>query len=112
VFFGGNVTHHGWLGGGKKGGGVKGEGEDDCESHTHAQYTSMIKYSTHILKSHIKNQKVQIIICIHGNQEPNQRTRLELVRDVELVGVEEEEDEVGPLREPPADVGEVIPIYI
>mmetsp|Transcript_8260 Transcript_8260/g.28358 ORF Transcript_8260/g.28358 Transcript_8260/m.28358 type:complete len:370 (-) Transcript_8260:541-1650(-) len=32
----------------------------------------------------------------------------ELVRDVELVGVEEQQDEVRPLREPPDDLGELV----
>lgn len=37
---------------------------------------------------------------------------LELVRDVELMGVEEEEDQVGALCEPAAHVGEVIPVQM
>jgi len=34
---------------------------------------------------------------------------LELIRDIELVRVKEEEDQVRPFREPPADIGEVVP---
>ena len=51
-------------------------------------------------------------VCASDQREKGKteapKTRLELVRDVELVGVEEEEDEVRALGEPPAHVGEVV----
>ena len=34
---------------------------------------------------------------------------LEFIRDIELVGIKEEEDEVRAFRKPPTDVGEIIP---